>query len=165
MHCKLKWWRTIARSLISLIKLAHKHVSCRNPKWQMPVSRHTNETSQCLSLKNATSATTLALELLYAHADTQEKVISQSILYPMLSLWNLKHRAKTLHFLLSNAMFCTMFFQKHCPPMFLTMFYKKQNIVLTMPLTVLIAHLYLLYLFIIWWLHRYRQSMQIPNEQ
>ena len=33
--------------------------------------------------------------------------------------------------------------------MFLTMFYKKQNIVLTMPLTVLIAHLYLLYLFII----------------
>ena len=94
-----------------------------------------------------------------------ERVNSQSILYPMLSLWNLKHRAKTLHFLLSNAMFCTMFFQKHCPPMFLTMFYKKQNIVLTMPLTVLIAHLYLLYLFIIWWLHRYRQSMQIPNEQ
>ena len=26
-------------------------------------------------------------------------------------------------------------FQKHCPPMFWTMFYKKQNIVLTMPLT------------------------------
>ena len=34
----------------------------------------------------------------------------------MFSLWNLKHRAKTLHFLLSNAMFCTMFFLKTLSP-------------------------------------------------
>ena len=31
-------------------------------------------------------------------------------------------------------------FSKTLPPMFLTMFHKKQNIVLTMPLTMLIAH-------------------------
>ena len=35
--------------------------------------------------------------------------------------------------------------------MFLTMFYKKQNIVLTMPLTVLIAHPYLQNSIVLWY--------------
>ena len=44
----------------------------------------------------------------------------------------------TSHLLLNNA----MFLKKHCPPLCLTLCYKKQNIVLTMPLTMLIAHPY-----------------------
>ena len=56
------------------------------------------------------------------------------------TFWNLKHCVKTSHFLLNDAMFCTMFLKKHCPTIFLMMFYKKQNIALTMPLTMLIAH-------------------------
>ena len=56
------------------------------------------------------------------------------------SFWNLKHRVKTSHFLLNDAMFCTMFLQNIAPPCFWRCFIKKQNIALTMPLTMLIAH-------------------------
>ena len=53
-----------------------------------------------------------------------------------LGVWN---GIKASHFLLYNAMFSKMFLIEHCSPMFLTMFYKKQNIALTIPLTMLIA--------------------------
>ena len=124
-HDDAHWREAFNTSLTSVIAPTHKHISCKFTRWQILARRHTDVTIPAL-----------ACEVSGSNIFNKELVM---LVY--LCFWVDFLKPKTL--CKNVALFaerCNVLydvFKKHCP-MFLTMFYKKQNIALTM----LIAHHY-----------------------